>query len=206
MATEYIISVGAGLAVTIVTAIVFLIFAGGIQNLWARTCFSKKSWVCGQETKTGKNHSCVFCWLLQASLFDIFVSSWPSGIMHGKTRELLVQELAGPVVAARVRESLLRQVRMCPPATHLLHSCCTTFSIVAGGSEGGLAWLQQQVGCGRRVLTLLSGPALSLHRLVSGSEVKAFDEMMQEAAKKHLGLDVSFCTLSAQCWCSSKHE
>lgn len=35
------------------------------------------------------------------------------------------------------------------------------------------------------VLTLVS------HRLMSDSEVKAFDDMMQEAAKKHLGLDVS---------------
>lgn len=30
------------------------------------------------------------------------------------------------------------------------------------------------------------------HRLMSDSEVKAFDDMMQEAAKKHLGLDVSW--------------
>lgn len=46
-------------------------------------------------------------------------------------------------------------------------------------------------------LLTFEGLPFSARRLVSDSEVKAFDDMMQEAAKKHLGLDVSLAGMSA---------
>lgn len=46
-------------------------------------------------------------------------------------------------------------------------------------------------------LLTFEGLTFSARRLVSDSEVKAFDDMMQEAAKKHLGLDVSLAGMPA---------
>lgn len=45
------------------------------------------------------------------------------GTMHGKTRKLLVEELAGSAVATRVRESLLRQVCKVSAYVRRLSSC-----------------------------------------------------------------------------------
>ena len=79
------------------------------------------------EEPKGKAQSvcvCVFgCTLLLTSTpflsnfvmgfrFCSFVSS-RTGLVHGETGELFVQDLVGPALATRVRKSLLRQVCVC---------------------------------------------------------------------------------------------
>lgn len=154
-------------------------------------------------------------WVLYKPSYAL-VFCWFVGAVHGKARELLVAELACRVVATRVRAGLLRQVRFCRwmPGAWFLCFYLLLLSSFSRLSEHGRRVSGRGKDCNARpgkeifVQKAANKKNTDTHththerqraelccyarrRLVSDSEVKAFDDMMQEAAKKHLGLDVS---------------